>query len=246
VTGESLIERFRTARSDPGLVVLEGFHAVKHAVRFGADILEAVAEDPEEIGTLARRLAPDVAEDRPGAVTRVPAGTLAAICPSPPSTGVVALARRPRVASYDVLADAGAAPVVFLEDPRHPGNAGAAIRVAAAAEAAGVLTSGELDPWGPAAIRGAAGLQFAVPVARVRELPPADRRLVALDPEGEPLERGTIPPRAVLAFGAERAGLSADLVARADARLRIPMREGVSSLNLATAVAAVLYALRLD
>jgi tRNA G18 (ribose-2'-O)-methylase SpoU len=34
--------------------------------------------------------------------------------------------------------------------------------------------------------------------------------------------------------------------ARADAVVRLPMREGVSSLNLATAVAAVLYAWRLD
>jgi tRNA G18 (ribose-2'-O)-methylase SpoU len=35
------------------------------------------------------------------------------------------------------------------------------------------------------------------------------------------------------------------LLERADARLAIPMREGVSSLNLATAVAAVLFARRL-
>ena len=53
-----------------------------------------------------------------------------------------------------------------------------------------------------------------------------------------------IPPRAMLAFGSERRGLGDDLLARADARLRIPMRPGVSSLNLATAVAAVLFARR--
>jgi tRNA G18 (ribose-2'-O)-methylase SpoU len=35
------------------------------------------------------------------------------------------------------------------------------------------------------------------------------------------------------------------VTARADALVRIPMREGVSSLNLATAVAAVLFAWRL-
>jgi len=37
--------------------------------------------------------------------------------------------------------------------------------------------------------------------------------------------------------------LSDALVARADLRLALPMRPGVSSLNLATSVAAVLYAM---
>jgi TrmH family RNA methyltransferase len=53
-----------------------------------------------------------------------------------------------------------------------------------------------------------------------------------------------VPERALLAFGTERDGLSDELLARADARLALPMRPGVSSLNLATAVAGVLYSLR--
>ena len=131
-------------------------------------------------------------------------------------------------------------PVVYLEAPRHLGNLGAAIRVAAAANAAAVLTSGDSDPWHPDAIRGAAGLQFALPVARVEELPPTDRPLVAIDPDGD---EQPIPPNAILAFGSERHGLSEALLEAADARIRIPMRAGVSSLNLATSVAAVLYGL---
>ena len=61
-----------------------------------------------------------------------------------------------------------------------------------------------------------------------------------LDPAGEQL--GALPEGALLAFGTERDGVSAQLAARAGARVRIPMRAGVSSLNLATAVAIVLYA----
>jgi TrmH family RNA methyltransferase len=49
----------------------------------------------------------------------------------------------------------------------------------------------------------------------------------------------------VLAFGTERHGLSGELLDRADGRVAIPMREGVSSLNLATSVAVVLFAQRL-
>jgi tRNA G18 (ribose-2'-O)-methylase SpoU len=53
-------------------------------------------------------------------------------------------------------------------------------------------------------------------------------------------------PRALLAFGAERYGISESLLAQAHHRVAIPMRAGVSSLNLATSVAAILYAWRLN
>jgi TrmH family RNA methyltransferase len=152
---------------------------------------------------------------------------------------------RPQIDASDLLADDQLEPVVLLEDPRTMGNMGACVRVAAAADAGGVLTSGPNDPWHPDALRGSAGLHFALPVAAVEELPEGDRPLVAIDPEGEPLRPAELPARAVLAFGSERQGLSDAILQRADARLGIPMRAGVSSLNLATSVAAVLFARRL-
>jgi tRNA G18 (ribose-2'-O)-methylase SpoU len=81
-------------------------------------------------------------------------------------------------------------------------------------------------------------------VAAVADLAAGDRQLVAIDPGGEDLAATEISPRAILAFGTERYGLSAELLDRADVRAAIPMREGVSSLNLATAVAAVLFSRR--
>jgi TrmH family RNA methyltransferase len=92
-------------------------------------------------------------------------------------------------------------------------------------------------------------LHFAVPVARLAQLQALDtldRPLLAIDPDGEPLHPRELAPRALLAFGTERYGLSRELLERADARVSIPMRPGVSSLNLATSVAAVLFAWRLS
>jgi TrmH family RNA methyltransferase len=77
-------------------------------------------------------------------------------------TGVQALARRP-VEDRSVL-HGRTAPLLLLDAPRHPGNAGAAVRVAAAAGASGVVMTGELDPWHPAVVRGSAGLHYALPV----------------------------------------------------------------------------------
>ena len=206
------------------MVELQGLHPLKHALRFGARVDRAVAPDPGRVVALARELAPDVAEQ----IERL-------LAPGEAEFDVVAWARRPEQAPL------GAGHAVLLDGPRHLGNVGAAIRVAAAAGAAGVLVRGDADPWHPVAVRGAAGLQFALPVARA-DGPPGDRPLIGLDPKGERL--GAVPPDAVLAFGAERHGLSAEVRRTADALVALPMAPGVSSLNLATAVAATLYALR--
>jgi TrmH family RNA methyltransferase len=256
---QALIRRYRTARRDQQFAVLEGFHALKHALRFGAEVLEAVAADPAQLRELAAELAPDLGDTLAERTSPVSTELIAELVPQAPRTGVVAIARRPEVDLAAVLAGQDPAPLVLLEDPRTMGNMGACVRVAAAADVAGVLTTGANDPWHPDALRGAAGLHFALPVASLApyarmaakrgqeldELSSGGRPLVAIDPGGEDLRPAELPPRAILAFGTERHGLSDELLARADARLGIPMRPGVSSLNLATTVAAVLFAQRL-
>ena len=245
----SLIPRFGRARRDPSLAVLEGFHPLKHALRFGANVLEVVSRDVAELDRLAQRLAPDQGERIRTLARPVEPAVFEELAPLTPSTGVMSLAERPLVDAAAVLVDRGPSPVVLLEDPRDLGNMGACVRVAAAADIAGVFTTGSHDPWHPDALRGAAGLHYAVPVARLEGLEPlagSDRPLLAVDPGGEPLDPSELPPRALLAFGSERHGLSEQLAARADAHVSIPMRPGVSSLNLATSVAAVLFAWRLS
>lgn len=223
------------------MAILEGFHALKHALRFGADPIEVVAVNPDGLERLAEELAPDLAGRLEGVASRIDGEEFAELAPQAAHTGVAAIARRPVIDVDAALAEQRAAPVVLLESPRNMGNMGACVRVAAAADAAAVFTTGDNDPWHPDALRGAAGLHFALPVARLEGLPRCDRPLVAIDPEGEDIGAVGLPPRAILAFGTERHGLSVELLERADIRLGIPMRPGVSSLNLATSLAAVLF-----
>jgi RNA methyltransferase, TrmH family len=246
-TDGSLIPRYGRSRREETLAVLEGLHPLKHALRFGATVLEVLCADLADLERLASQLAPDVSARMLALAREVPMEVFAQLAPLTPSTGVISLAERPAIDPAAALADPRPAPVVLLEDPRDLGNMGACVRVAAAADAAAVLSTGGHDPWHPDALRGGAGLQFALPVARLPDGLPAtlDRPLLALDPAGDPMDPAALPPRAVLAFGTERHGLSAELLARADRRIAIPMRAGVSSLNLATCVAAVLFAWRL-
>jgi TrmH family RNA methyltransferase len=240
-----LIDRFRQARGDEAWAVLEGFHALKHALRFGAEVEAVLTSEPAELERLAAELAPDVGARLRELATAVPEEVYRELGPYAHHTRVAAIARRPPFEVTKAI-DRRDAPIVLLEDPRHLGNLGAVIRVAAAADAAAVLTTGDQNPWDPVAIRGSGGLHFALPVGRVDAAPDrAGRPLLAIDPEGDDIDPRALPPDAIYAFGSERHGLSQATVDAADRHLRIPMRPGVSSLNLATSVSAVLFAWRL-
>ena len=215
-------------------VPLEGFHAVKHALRFAPSLVRSVVvSDPARAAALCARLAPDVAD-------ALLARAVVRAVDHP--TGVEGTAARP--AADRTVLGSRSAPLVLLDAPRHPGNAGAVVRVGAAAGASGVAVTGDLDPWSPACVRGSAGLHLALPVLSVS---PDDVTgpLLVLAADGDDLRGVTLPDDAVLVVGSERDGVGPVLRGRADAVLALPMRPGVSSLNLATAVAAVLYRWRL-
>ena len=239
------LDLLRSSLLDAGLVFLDGFHAVKHAVRFDADIQLVVCASQEKLRCLSTSLAPDISERLHDAARLVHKRDIDALSTMRSHwTGVWGVARRPTYAIEDVLESP--LPVVLLENPQNRGNIGACIRVAAAANVGGVLISGSADPWEPAVVRSAAGLQFALPVVQVSSFEKFDRPIVAVDPEGHEIGTERIPPRPILAFGTEREGLSDELTRTASYRLRIPMRAGVSSVNLAVAVGVVLYLARLN
>ena len=232
---------WRALAAGSGTVLLDGFHALKHALRFGADVPLAVAADREAALALAGDLAPDLLPALEARLEPVTDGILRTLVPRPHPTGVAALAVRPPVAGPACAHSPGRAPAVVLDNPRHLGNIGAVVRLAAGCGASAVYTTGTVDPWHPTVVRAAAGLHFATRVEHRAPdaLPPGP--LYALDPEGEDLRGRTLPDDALLAFGSERHGLSGALRAHADHLVALPMRPQVSSYNLATSVAMTLY-----
>jgi tRNA G18 (ribose-2'-O)-methylase SpoU len=226
-----------------GAVLLDGFHALKHALRFGADVTVSVAADKAAVLGLAAELAEDLTEVLDKCVAEVPAVVLRTLVPKVHPTGVAALAVRPsEPGNREALSRLPRpAPVVVLDDPRNLGNVGAVVRLAAGFGATGVVTTGNLDPWHSNVVRAAAGLHYATAVERLGadELPPGP--LYALDPDGEDIKSLAIPDDALIVFGSERHGISPELRARADRLVALPMRPQVSSYNLATSVAMTLF-----
>lgn len=220
-------------------MLLEGFHAVKHALRFGASVEPLVTLSTAALLGLAESHAPDLLE-RLGHAREVDKAEFAKLVGRPHPTGVAGITPRPAVDVAGLAATRGT-PLVLLDNPRNLGNFGAVIRVAAGLGAGGVLSIGDVDPWHPTVLRGSAGLHFAVPVGRLDGLDGVHGPVFALDADGDAIADVRIPDDAVLAFGSERHGLSAAVRERADHLVSLPMRPLVSSYNLTTSVAMALY-----
>jgi len=161
--------------------------------------------------------------------------------------------RRPLPAAADVLAAAHR--VAILEDVNNHTNLGAIFRGAAALGMDAVLLSPSCaDPLYRRSVRVSMGEVFAVPYAKLEPWPAAldeVRRagftLLALTPAADalPIQRLDAGQRArpALLLGAEGSGLSRPALAASDARVVIPMRAGVDSLNVAAAAAVAFWEL---
>ena len=165
--------------------------------------------------------------------------------------------RRPDAPIDDLLASART--FVVLEGVSNADNVGGVFRNAAAFGAGGVLLSPACcDPLYRKAIRTSMSATLTVPFARagagewpgvLTRVRGAGFTLVALTPR-EPSETLDAfaarprPARIALIVGSEGDGLSPVVEAAADYRVRIPIADGVDSLNLAVAAGIALYALR--
>lgn len=234
------LELLRDSLVRDDLVFLDGFHAVKHAARFGADLELVACADIAKFRSLVSDLDPSLGDRLGSNMKSVRWRDIEKIGHGRAHwTGVWGVARKPTYSVTDILNSRK--PIVLLEHPENLGNLGACIRVAAAADVGGVLVTGIDTLWAPAVVRAAAGLQFSVPVAPLADLPATTRPIIAIDPNGEGISSAVMPEGAIFAFGNERHGLSSQIEELAVARLRIPMKTGVSSLNVAVAVGIVLY-----
>jgi tRNA G18 (ribose-2'-O)-methylase SpoU len=169
--------------------------------------------------------------------------------------GAIAAVNRPALrAPADVLN--GTRRVVVLEDIVDHTNVGAAFRSVAGLGADAVLVTPRCaDPLYRRAVRVSMGTVFQVPWTRIDGWPASVRTLrdagftvaaLALTPDAVPLDRlaADPPERLALVLGTEGDGLAPATLAVADLAVRIPMRGGVDSLNVAAATAVAAWALR--
>lgn len=196
----------------------------------GTASVDAVVDRAVAAGVRVYDLGPGVMERLADTVTPQPLCAVVAMVDTEPGSCVRGLART------------GERLVLVCADVRDPGNLGAVIRSGAAAGASAVICcEGTADPFNPKAVRATAGALFSLPIARGIEVAEAITllasegfRVVATTAhEGTDYAVANLSGDVALFFGNEAAGLRAEVVARADEKVTIPMADGTESLNVA-------------
>jgi tRNA G18 (ribose-2'-O)-methylase SpoU len=232
------------SRREPaeGLFIAEGKATIRRAFDAGYS--------PRAVLTTERWLASmdDLLDGIDAPVLVVDEELLEATTGYPVHRGALAsMARRPLPSLAEAVE--GATRVVVLEDLVDHTNVGAVFRSAAALGMDAVLLTPRCaDPLYRRAIRTSMGAVFTVPWTRVdgpEALHEAGFELLALTPAADAVDLRSYvrAPKVALALGSEGDGLTSAWLDAADIRVRIPMANGVDSLNVAAAAAVACFAL---
>ena len=248
--------RRRRGRERQGRFVAEGVRTVE-ALLASALAVDGVLAAPSLDATPRGAALRAALHDRGVPVTEVTDAEFASAADTESPQGVLAVAPVP-ARPLEELVVPPEARLVVLDGVQDPGNAGTILRTAAALGAGAVLAlPGTVDLWNAKVVRSAMGALFVRPTVSCTwdELDRFRRaQRVALwgaDAGGEPIEDGpghgavpALPARLALAVGNEGNGLSAELRARADRIVSLPIAADVESLNVAVATGILLHALR--
>jgi tRNA G18 (ribose-2'-O)-methylase SpoU len=249
------LRHFRTLRRPEehlreGLFIAEGEKVAARLFRSGLEVVSVL-------------LTPDWLEVHRSALEQLlpgmevfvaPKGLLQTIVGFPLHQGIMALARVPPARGMDEILAASPQPwlLAALDGLANAENVGVLVRNAAAfgvtAMAVGETSS---SPYLRRAVRNSMGTIFHMPVVQSAYLPSMLEdlreehgvRVIAADArsDAQPLYSCDLRGDVCIVFGSEGAGLRQQVLDRCQERVVIPMVEGVDSLNVASASAAVLY-----
>lgn len=180
-------------------------------------------------------------------VVEVPEAELVEMADAEHPQGVLAVLPEP--SPDDAPIRAGGRYLV-LDAVQDPGNVGTLVRSAVAFALDGVLVlDGTADPWGPKAVRAAAGMVFRIPVLQcsvesmLTDLREAGIDLLVADASGEDVAERAYTSAWALAVGNEGGGPRPAVRAAAGKVVGIPLLGPAESLNVGVAAAVLLYAL---
>lgn len=229
-------------------IFIEGRRLVEEALRSGLWIDECFVVDGFQESEILEAVA-----KRTAAIAEISERTFGSIADTNHPQGIILIAKRPKISleSIESSLKASALPmVIFLKEINNPSNLGAVLRTAEAAGVAGVIVStNSADVYSPKALRSAMGASFRIAVWENADFGDVLRwaktgkltTIAAVTTVGSSyIEIDWKTPR-LLVFGSEAHGLNDSELERIDERVRIPMEDGVESLNLAVSAGIILF-----
>ncbi|MFK0254711.1 TrmH family RNA methyltransferase [Streptomyces sp. NPDC090445] len=251
-TGLTDVELRRRREPEEGLFIAEGEKVIRRAKDAGFEMrsmllsakwVDVMRDVIDELPAPVYAVSPELAERVTG--YHVHRGALAS------------MQRKPLPEASELLAGEGAGQrIAVFEGFVDHANLGAAFRSAAALGISAILLSPDCaDPLYRRAIKVSMGSVFSVPYARLDSWPAdlekvreAGYRILAMTPSPKATPLDQVPPerfeRCAIMLGSEGHGLSTHALRAADEWVRIPMAEGIDSLNVAAASAVAFYATR--
>jgi len=162
--------------------------------------------------------------------------------------GFLALAKAKKRSLSDIKLNQNSL-LIILEQVEKPGNLGAILRTAyAAGVTAVIINDNQTDIYNPNVIRASEGQIFTQEVvsASVAETVGwlKDNKIISLAAATSGSKKYTeaiLTGPVALVFGSEAEGLSPEWLRAADKLIKIPMKEGIDSLNVSVSVAIILF-----
>jgi TrmH family RNA methyltransferase len=139
--------------------------------------------------------------------------------------------------------------VIVAESVEKPGNLGAILRTADAAQVDALLVCDpRVDVWNPNVVRASRGAVFNVPVVECENssalewLKMRKMRILAATPSADNIYSDVDMRQPIaIVVGTEDKGLSDFWVSKADVKIKIPMLGKVNSLNVSVSTALIVY-----
>ena len=237
----------KKGRTEQGAFLSEGLRHVIEAARVGWVIRRLVISKAARQGPLLEEARRACVESG-GRVLVVPPALMERIAKRDNAQSVIAVIEQRRRALDDIPGD-GAEVYLVLEEVSDPGNLGSILRTADAFGISGVVLVGACcDPFSVEAVRASMGSVVNVPLTEIdrdgflawhagwRGATVGTHLKGTALPGLRDLKGGVL-----ILMGNEQAGLSAPLSDICETLVRIPMRAGSDSLNLAAATAIMAY-----
>lgn len=232
----------RSARTENGLLAIEGEHLLLEAVASGLEIATVFVQTGREALLHKLGIPPDTET-----LALTPEVFASAVQTESPQ-GIAAFVRPPAF-TLDQVFSGPKQLLLIAAGLQDPGNFGTLIRSAEAFGATGyIVLPGTVSPDNQKTLRASAGSIFRLPGITICEdhlfsvLKQKKIRSIAAVASGEePLSHHDLTKPCALILGNEGGGIPQQLLSRADARVTIPTPGPVESLNAAIAGSILLY-----
>ena len=232
-------------RSETGRFLIEGFREIKRALEAGVKLEKLCIAPTLFLGPNEETLV-HAAETAGCRIVELGEAAFRKVADRDRPEGLLAVASVFTTSLAGISADGW---FLVVESIERPGNLGTMLRTADAAGVGGVIVCDPTtDLFHPKVVRASLGCLFTVKLAVApghevrRWLVDQHVRILATSPAATRLHwevsyRGKV----AIVIGGEQHGLSADWLAAADEKVRIPMAGSADSLNAAAATAILLF-----